>query len=728
MIRLLDYQKDAVAELYERLSKMLRSDGKKTCVFKAPTGSGKTIVVANLLRRLAREKNNIRMSVIWIAPRKLHDQSKEKLERIYSDHAMRCSNFEDLQDNQIEQNEILFFNWESITKKNNIYIMDNERDRNLSTVIKNTRSEGRKLVLVIDESHYAAKGEKSKELIHDMSPDVTLEVSATPNLKEFDDFYPVYLDRVKEEEMIKNDILVNPEFMQLKVGSKDSDTMIIEQALRRREHLKKGFESEGSKVNPLMLVQIPDRKALMDDKRDTVVEILRDHGITEDNGKLAIWLSEEKSDTLPNIEEPDNEVEVLVFKQAISIGWDCPRASILVIFRDYTSFEFTIQTVGRIMRMPEQRHYKKVPELNSGYIFTNLEKIDLTAEYVKGYASQYESHRNESAYEPIRLRSTYTKRQRERTRLSGKFVKIFNDPSVTGGLKAKISASPKKIVKPLVSDGMIYNIDEAGYIETKGMVNTPATEKQIYYRFDDFVRSACSPFAPHDSSHSLKTALYKFVHDNLGIKEHTVEAQQIVLGSENHHLFRDAINQAKMKYQRDVVDGTSKKRFVEETTEWEVPKTMSFGDGVARADYETSIMKPFYHAEMSDPETKFVERLSASAKITWWYKNGESEKKYFAVPYTDENGYCRDFYVDFIIQFSDGRIGMFDTKGGITASAGEVRYKHDGLYKYILCESKKGKRLFGGIAVEKDGTWRYYDKKKYRFDENNMLDWKILDL
>ena len=54
------------------------------------------------------------------------------------------------------------------------------------------------------------------------------------------------------------------------------------------------------------------------------------YDITVENGKLAVWLSEEKSNTLPNIEKRDNEVEVLIFKQAIALGWDCPRASILV--------------------------------------------------------------------------------------------------------------------------------------------------------------------------------------------------------------------------------------------------------------------------------------------------------------------------------------------------------------------------------------------------------------
>ena len=42
---------------------------------------------------------------------------------------------------------------------------------------------------------------------------------------------------------------------------------------------------------------------------------------------------------------------------AIDTGWDCPRAQILLKFREVNSIVFEIQTVGRILRMPEAKHY-----------------------------------------------------------------------------------------------------------------------------------------------------------------------------------------------------------------------------------------------------------------------------------------------------------------------------------------------------------------------------------
>ena len=147
--------------------------------------------------------------------------------------------------------------------------------------------------------------------------------------------------------------------------------------------------------------------------------------INVSNNTLAIWLSEDKSDNLANIEKNDSEVKALIFKQAIALGWDCPRAAVLVIFREMKSFTFTIQTVGRIMRMPEFRYYNN-EELNRAYIFTNVDRVFIDEEEAKDYFTVLESTRILN-YEDIKLRSIYLRRQRERTRLSGNFIKIFHN-------------------------------------------------------------------------------------------------------------------------------------------------------------------------------------------------------------------------------------------------------------------------------------------------------------
>ncbi|MCZ2946964.1 hypothetical protein NYY74_17975, partial [Acinetobacter baumannii] len=60
-------------------------------------------------------------------------------------------------------------------------------------------------------------------------------------------------------------------------------------------------------------------------------------------------------------------------KQAVSVGWDAPRAKILVKLRLNTTARFTIQTIGRIRRMPEQKHYNNAL-LDDAYVYSNDEK------------------------------------------------------------------------------------------------------------------------------------------------------------------------------------------------------------------------------------------------------------------------------------------------------------------------------------------------------------------
>src|SRR6266404_4419423 len=227
MIELKDYQKQAVDNLSRKVENSLRSSEGEVVVFQAPTGSGKTVMVSALLKDIiSRRKDNRKFAFVWVSVRMLHKQSKEKLESFYEDdRIIKCSYFEDLEDRRIGENEVLFINWHSINKKDvNLFIKENEKDNNLSNIIKNTKEDGLTIILVIDESHHTASSDKSKELIEIINPKITLEVSATPHLTDgVSEIEKVRLADVKAEEMIKSEIVVNPEFLDIKVGSKSAD-------------------------------------------------------------------------------------------------------------------------------------------------------------------------------------------------------------------------------------------------------------------------------------------------------------------------------------------------------------------------------------------------------------------------------------------------------------------------------------------------------------------------
>ncbi|MDR2082079.1 MAG: hypothetical protein LBP35_00295 [Candidatus Ancillula trichonymphae] len=152
---------------------------------------------------------------------------------------------------------------------------------------------------------------------------------------------------------------------------------MINASLYRREKLAIKYQEIGNNVNPLVLVQIANSDSNnnafdISIKQRVDEELLLNKGIAYENGKLAVWLSDDKQNE--NIVANNNEVQVLIFKQAIALGWNCPRAQILCMLREIGSTTFKIQTVGRVLRMPELKHYEE-DELNSAYVYANLESI-----------------------------------------------------------------------------------------------------------------------------------------------------------------------------------------------------------------------------------------------------------------------------------------------------------------------------------------------------------------
>ncbi len=738
------YQENAIDDLLTKTKKLLGYSGSKKLVFKSPTGSGKTIMMAEFLKQLVDDRE-VRQSLgfIWTAPRQLHEQSRKKLEDYFEvSRALKCSYFEDLDDRKISENEILFFNWESINRADNIYIRDNEQDFNLSKVLERAKEDGREIILVIDEAHHHATSDISQGLIQMIGPKLTIEVSATPVIKDPDDMVSVALEDVKKEGVIKKAIILNDDFenfiergkIKTQKLSGGSEELVIDAALQKRQELVKAYKKEEISVNPLVLIQLPDRRTALEDRvRERVESILKNKykiSTEKGNNKLAIWLSGEHTNK-DDVEKQDSEVEVLIFKQAIALGWDCPRAHILVLFREWHSPIFSIQTVGRIMRMPtpDEGHY--ITEiLNYGYIYTNLDHIEIQDDIARNYITVYKSKIRED-YKPINLLSYYPKRHREKTRLSPLFNEIFLEAAKEYGLKKRIDIKTRKIDLKVISDYKSLDVDALAGAKIVGDKDIRVSGFDLQKLLDFFVINNLTPFYPEGRSVGrVKESIYKFFENDLKMyyADTWEEIVQVILSDKNSLHFVNVLDKAKESYLAEVIKREGE---LLEITNWNIPEALPFGENDIEEDRKKSIMQPFYRVGDWKTENAFIEFLEKQENVEWWFKNGDRDATFFAVPY--KNGEKRPFYIDFIVRLKDGRIGLFDSKAGLTKQVAGP--KVDGLYRYIQGENKKGKNLFGGIVTNTNnrnyqGRWVYFAKSSQEFkgDDFNFSNWEDLVL
>jgi type III restriction enzyme len=731
-----NFQEKAVDNLILRSFDLLNKTSNKKIIFKSPTGSGKTLMVAEYLKRFVQEKISKKPSTfIWTTPRKtLTQQSRSKLEKHYSkDRILKCTYFSELNKNNISENEILFLNWESINKiDKNTIILENEREFYLSKVIENTKEKGREIILIIDESHHHATSEISRKLIKDISPKLAIEVSATPVMGGADDMVTVDFDEVKSAGLVKKSVILNENFQNIfsknKIKSKlseSSEKIVLDKAIEKRFELVKLFKKNKSTVNPLILIQLPDKKTEQEDriKIETLKYLKDKYKITTENGKLAIYLSENKKN-FENISKINNEVEVLIFKQGIALGWDCPRAQILVLYRDWRSITFSIQTVGRIMRMPEtlkkEGHYYQ-EKLNHAYIFTNLETIELKEDQAKDYFRIF----NSKSTKNIKLTSYSRVRQREKTRLNPLFVKLFLKEAEKYKLNKVIKSKNQSGKFLLIVNKKSDSVDSLIGKKFSGKKINILNDTDLQRIFDFFIRSNLSPFYPEDRSvGKVKEALYSFfaIHLKLNFEKSFREIINIILSEDNITKFKDVIDLAKNRYMRET---QKRDDVIKSDSNWNFPKDISFTGNFYEMKVKKSVMKPFLYDYKWKPEENFIKFLEKSKKVEWWFKNGDRDETYFSIPY-EENNQTNLFYIDFIVKHKSGKIFLFDTKSGWTID--KSKNKSDGLQKYIRKNSKK---IQGGLVTNTNkndfsGRWIFYKKKGFDLDSNNLDNWENL--
>lgn len=760
-VTLKSYQKTAVDKLLKVSMKLLEKDGSRVCVFKAPTGSGKTVMVADLLEKLAAEELPGRYAFIWISGNNLHQQSRDKLEQYLNPTRYTFSYLEEVQENELQENEIAFVNWHSLTKQDkttgeytNIFMRDNESDRNLRTFVTNTKEKGLQIILIVDESHYHYWAIKSQNMVQEIiGPKLTLEVSATPRLEPSADEIEheeagrvsVLFSDVVAEGIIKSEVIINKAIGKFSELSKAADEALLSAAVEQREEIVKLYKKEKVDVNPLVLVQLPSDSESTSSSDKTKIEFVENYlkdiyDITVANGRLGIWLSERKENK-DGVEDPTNEVEVLIFKQAISLGWDCPRAQILVMFRDIKSITFEIQTVGRILRMPEAKHYTE-DELNSAYVYTNLGKLEIAQDREsQSFFYIHPAHRK-SDYKKVELPSIYLSRidygdltlsfRKLLLEEANKYFGISEKDLPTAAKKkadAKLDLKPEELTTPVISDTVLKDIDDPESL-IGPIVSFPVPEDDLKYKFEYFAKARSLPYAPVRSHTKIQQAIYDWFDNYLGYKDISrIEIQRIVVCSENNQkIFREIIETAKDRF-KEVNKKEKQEKQPEKEVIWDVPEIQYYNELYVKSETNNYAQEPCYlQKTRSVPEKDFEDELGESKNISWWYKNGTNKDSFLAISYLHPiKGIKQAFYPDYIIRFRDGSVGIYDTKSGMTAESSETAEKSNALHTYLQKLKSKGAKVSGGIVIAIPAGVFIFEGSNYTPD-HTAKGWNRLEL
>jgi len=781
IINLKPFQEKAITNLRKQFLELWKTTNRKLpLTFKAPTGSGKTVMVAQFLKDMSNDPQfNVDKSYLWFSfSEESYIQSKDKLFDYYGGaNEINLLDLNDLSKGRLEKNNVFFINWQKIkssTKEGRKLRNPTEytygEDGIFDEFVKRTQEDNRELVLIIDEAHRDTDTDLADDLIELINPRIILKITATPKIEptasDIQNKRAGWVEVLREDViiagLIKEKIITQTKEDLDKFSKKeiDQDLILLELAFNKRLELQKDYKELGLDINPLVLVQLPNddhaRKETLDkSKLEIVKDFLRDKSIDEKD--IAIWLSDKK-ENLEEIEENDSLVSFLIFKQAAATGWDCPRASILVMFREIKSPVFHTQTVGRILRMPEAIHYPK-PDLNIGYLYTNYERNQIQLPDNKQGKNKpfiFESKRKDRI-KPIILQSTFMGRT-DYNDLGDSFQTTFKevaDKYFDVEKKEFIENTKKKLIAKGL---MLYNIK----VPIKLIVDAEIEDydhfvKQIKERGGDLIGDTSKndiermynllcfnviakqeeenkKFAPERSWGKLKTALNVWFAEKVQEKRN---AYYIIIVNDllkQDSILRKVIAESLEKYrpirQEEVKKKESRARRIEDL---EIPRSSLF----YTEDYEEiknlskNSMTPFYIGKNYNGkknETEFIKYVE-SKNVDWWHKNGNSGSEHFSIPYYDEvERKEKLFYPDWIIKIKD-TILILDTKQGLSGTVGsaDTKRKAEALQKWIKEQNKKGRKFKGGIISQVSEIWKLNDNDKYVVDGNytgwdNLID------
>jgi hypothetical protein len=369
------------ADTPARIDQARRNDG--AVVLQAPTGAGKTLVAVEAMREASRAE---RILWFWFAPfTGLVEQSRQ----VIAAQAPELPLLDLQADRQLESvrgGGVFVVTWASLAARS----ADSRRARqtgdaglSIDDLIALAREDGLRIGCVVDEAHHGfQRAAQARTFFSDvLKPDYALLMTATPRDADMPAFEgatgytvgaPADWASVSRFDAVEAGLLKEG-VRTVRFIARDGDTarlvdfehLALRECTAMHRRIASQLDDMGVALTPLMLVQVPDGRAAQEAARRYLVEEL-------DFAESAVRVhtaDEPDPDLLSLANDPT--VEVLIFKMAVALGFDAPRAFTLAALRGTRDAGFGTQVIGRIVRRHVllQARADLPPGLNQGYVF-----------------------------------------------------------------------------------------------------------------------------------------------------------------------------------------------------------------------------------------------------------------------------------------------------------------------------------------------------------------------
>ncbi|MBQ6205313.1 MAG: DEAD/DEAH box helicase family protein [Prevotella sp.] len=382
----------------------------------APTGAGKTILMARFIEDLlcGDEEGMVaplpESIVVWLsdAP-ELNEQSKKKIER-YCDRIVfgQCKTLdESFRGEKLEPGKIYFLNTQKLSKTSKMTQTGDGRDWTIWETLQNTIDEyGQHLVLIIDEAHRGAKVNQTttmQKFVKGFKDDgqrmdawpIIIGMSAT--VERFNTLASASLStlskvvvtpaEVRNSGLLKDTIeihypeesVINKNIAVLQTAADEwKDKCLHWYNYTEKQHYQN--------VCPIFLIQVEPAaggKPSATDLDECLQEIEKRTGEHFETGEVVHAFTEQGDLPVNGLTVPycqpsaindDRHIKIVFFKEALSTGWDCPRAECMMSFRVARDATYIAQLLGRMIRTPRGERVEVDETLN--YVHLYLPNFD----------------------------------------------------------------------------------------------------------------------------------------------------------------------------------------------------------------------------------------------------------------------------------------------------------------------------------------------------------------